>query len=109
MNTIPHNTRRAITAVIAAVGAGTLFVGGTAIVAAQIPVPTPAPTVPPVQVHGKRAERHPDINRAIRNLQQAQNNLQHAATDFGGHKEKAMDLIRQAQRELALAKQTDKN
>ena len=46
---------------------------------------------------------HPEIDDAMRLLNQAQDHLSHAAHDFGGHRDKAMDRIREAQRELQLA------
>lgn len=61
--------------------------GPTAVKAA---VTTPAP-VPP---------RHPEIDDAMRLLNQAQDHLNHAAHDFGGHRTAAMDHISKALDEL---------
>ena len=61
--------------------------------------------------HGKRMERnekHPEIRKALRNLEQAKNNMEHAADDFGGHKAKALELSEQAISELKLALAADK-
>lgn len=104
MNRLSY-TRRILALGIAGISAVVLFLGGAATVSAQ------APTAPLNPTTGKMrgGERHPEINRALKNLQMAQSNLQHASKDFGGHKEKAMDLIKQAQVELAQAKQFDKN
>lgn len=36
-------------------------------------------------------ERHPEMMRALRELEQARADLKKAATDFGGHRVKALD------------------
>jgi hypothetical protein len=46
------------------------------------------------------AERHPHIQAAMKALERAEHQLQQAAHGYGGHRVKAMDLIRQAQQEL---------
>lgn len=46
------------------------------------------------------AEQHPHIRVTLRDLQHAERQLQQAAHDYGGHRIKAMELIRQAQAEL---------
>jgi hypothetical protein len=53
-------------------------------------VTSPAPVPPP----------HPEIDDAVRLLNQAQNRLNHAAHDFGGHRVAAMDHISKALDEL---------
>ncbi len=55
-----------------------------------------------------RRERHPEIRAALRNLNQAKNNLQRAAHDFGGHREKALGHVQQAIAECNLALQADR-
>jgi hypothetical protein len=45
-------------------------------------------------------ERHPEIHAAQRALANAEHHLDRAARNFGGHRVRAMELIRQAQREL---------
>lgn len=58
-------------------------------------VKTPAVTAPvPVP------PRHPEIDDAMRLLNQAQDHLNHAAHDFGGHRTAAMDHIGKALDEL---------
>ncbi len=52
-------------------------------------------------------ERHPEINRAIHNLEQARTDAQHSNRDFGGHRAKAASLINQAIAELQQAKRYD--
>ncbi|HEV2421182.1 MAG TPA: hypothetical protein VGS59_05675 [Candidatus Acidoferrales bacterium] len=48
---------------------------------------------------------HPEIDDAMRLLNQAQDHLNHAAHDFGGHRVKAMDHISKALEELRAAKE----
>ncbi len=54
-------------------------------------------------------EKHPEIRKALKNLEQAKNNMNHAADDFGGHKAKAKELTEQAIAELKLALAADRN
>jgi hypothetical protein len=53
-------------------------------------------------------EKHPEIQAAIRHLQQAKNNLEHANHDFGGHRVKAIEHVNQALEELNQALNYDK-
>ncbi len=46
------------------------------------------------------AERHPHIRAAMRALGHAQRQLERAAHEYGGHRAKALDLIRAAEKEL---------
>jgi hypothetical protein len=45
-------------------------------------------------------ERHPHLRAAMRDLRQAANQLDHADHDFGGHRVKARELVKQAEGEL---------
>lgn len=54
------------------------------------------------------AEPHPQIRRAIRALEQAKDYMQHAAHDFGGHKEAALHECDEAMRQLREALKYDK-
>jgi hypothetical protein len=54
------------------------------------------------------AERHPKIRQAIRALEQAKDDLQHADHDFGGHRVDAIKECDEAIRQLKLALQYDK-
>lgn len=72
---------------------------------AQAPLPPAPPTARP----HRGGERHPEIRRALRNLTQAQNNLQHAAHDFGGHREAALDLVQKAIDQCQQALRDDKH
>jgi len=60
--------------------------------AAAQPVAAPAPHAIPAPA----PEPHPEIRAAIHNLEEAQNHLEKAARDFGGHRAKALELTRQA-------------
>ena len=51
----------------------------------------------------ERGERHPQIHAAMRALNGASRHLEHAAHDFGGHRAKALELVRQAEGELKQA------
>ena len=57
---------------------------------------------------GSRAERHPNINRAISALGAAEGDLQNAARDFCGHRVKALDATRAALNQLRLAVECDR-
>jgi len=61
--------------------------------------PGPVPTKPAV-TSPVPPPAHPEIEDALRLLKQAQDHLSHAAHDFGGHREKAMDHISKAMEEL---------
>lgn len=53
-------------------------------------------------------ERHPEIRSAIVALEKAKYHLQHAAHDFGGHREDALKAVDKALEQLKLALQYDK-
>ena len=73
-----------------------------------IPATAQGTTVPPIA--GQRGgERHPELRRALRTLERTETDLRRSARDFGGHREKAADLCHQAQQEIQLALQYDKN
>ena len=56
----------------------------------QSPAPTPK----------RDPERHPHIRAALGDLRKAANQLEHADHDFGGHRAKALELVKQAEGEL---------
>ncbi len=56
----------------------------------------------------ERNERHPELRQALRQLHTAANSLQHAAHDFGGHREKALDLTQNAIKEVEAALASDR-
>ncbi len=93
------NTSYKLTAALAALAflsASALSFAPTA--SAQIP---PAPPI--------AGERHPELRRALRTLQRTETDLRRVNRDFGGHRQKAADLCHQAQQELQLALQSDRN
>ena len=55
-----------------------------------------------------KRERHPKIRQAIRALEQAKDDLQHADHDFGGHRVDAIKECDEAIKQLKLALQYDK-
>jgi len=57
---------------------------------------------------GRKGERHPEIRAALRHLNAAKASLQKGSHDFGGHREKALDLTNQAIQEAQQALQSDK-
>lgn len=48
----------------------------------------------------EKGERHPQIHAAARALRQAANHLERAAHVYGGHRAKALELVKQAEQEL---------
>lgn len=90
------------------VGLVTLFCTASALcLNAQTP-PVPSPGTPPVGHVRGGGEKHPEIRKAMRALNNAINDLQHADHDFAGHREKALDLAQQALKECQLALQADR-
>lgn len=81
-------------------GLGLTIWGGVAVTpaAAQVPAPIMGRAM-------KHNERHPELRRALKNLNQAKANLQRAKHDFAGHREQALDLVQKAidQTQQALA------
>jgi hypothetical protein len=51
----------------------------------------------------ERGERHPQIHAAMRALNVAARHLEHAEHHFGGHRAKALELVKQAEGELRQA------
>ena len=61
-----------------------------------------------VQAQGnKGGEKHPVLQNSMRQLEGIKDRLQKAPTDFGGHREKAVDAISHAISELQQAIQFD--
>lgn len=54
-------------------------------------------------------ERHPKIREAIRALENAKNDLQHAAHDFKGHREEALEAVNRALNQLGAALSCDRD
>lgn len=62
--------------------------------------PGPAPAKAPAVTAPVPPMPHPEIDDAIGLLNRAQDRLHHAAHDFGGHRDKAIDHISKALDEL---------
>lgn len=60
------------------------------------------------QAQGAHHEHHPHIRAAIRELQEAKQELQTADHDFGGHREEALKACTEAIHQLQQALQYDK-
>lgn len=80
------------------------LVGGGALVATNAVAQGPVKSV-----GAGRLEKHPEIRKAMRQLNAALNTMKQAADDFKGHKEAAMDDTQKALAELKLALQADRN
>ena len=80
--------QRSAVAVLLAVG---LVLGGSSLAFTQDKPARP-----------ERGERgpHPQIHAAMRALNMAARHLEHAEHHFGGHRAKALELVKQAEREL---------
>jgi hypothetical protein len=83
----------------------TLALGMLATSAAFAAQPAPAPA--PVQ-KGEKAEQHPHIRTALRELREAKKELQTAAHDFGGHRKEAIEAVDNAIKQLQEALEYDK-
>jgi hypothetical protein len=76
---------------VSIVGVVTSLLLGTAVLGfGQNPAPMPK----------RDPERHPHIRAAMADLRKAANQLEHADHDFGGHRAKAVALVKQAEDEL---------
>ncbi|HKC64951.1 MAG TPA: hypothetical protein VKB86_15010 [Pyrinomonadaceae bacterium] len=58
---------------------------------------------------GFMRERHPKIREAIRALERAKSDLQHAAHDFNGHREEAVEAVNRALNQLNAALACDRD
>jgi F0F1-type ATP synthase membrane subunit b/b' len=56
----------------------------------------------------ERRERHPEIREAVRALGRAKDDLQHAAHDYHGHREEALEAVNRALNQLNLALECDR-
>jgi|SRR5579862_1231960 len=87
------------------------LIGGGALVASN----SFAQASPPITQAGAgvgtagRLERHPEIRKAMRQLNMALTTMKKANDDFKGHKEAAMDATQKAIAELQAALKADKN
>jgi hypothetical protein len=99
--------------VFAYVAIASTILGGSALVASNAFAQAPSAPTTPAPAHarfgGQKNERHPELRKAMRALTNAQKFLQSAATDFGGHKEKALDATANALAEVRAALAYDKH
>lgn len=63
----------------------------------------------PVATPASPAERHPQIRAAIDALRAARERLDHAAHDFGGHRNEAIRATDEAIRQLEMCLQYDRD
>ena len=70
----------------------------TSVAAQQPSAPPSAP--PPQGERPARAGRHPHMHAAMRDLDRAEKQLEKAAHHYDGHRAKALELVKQAEKEL---------
>lgn len=94
---------------IAAIASATALLAGIGTFATQGPASAQAPflrTHPMIRAH---REAHPELRRALRQLELARTSLQAGAHDFQGHREHALDLVNQAIVQLRQAIASDRH
>ncbi len=81
-----------------------LWVGAAAlaavVVTTSVTAQQPAPSPPPQGEQRARPGRHPHMVAAMRDLERAEKQLEKAAHHFDGHRAKALELVKQAEKEL---------
>ncbi|HZF06949.1 MAG TPA: hypothetical protein VE932_21615 [Patescibacteria group bacterium] len=84
-----------------------LWVSGMALAAVLVttsvtaqPPATPPAAPPPQGERPARPGRHPHIQAATRDLERAEKQLEKAAHHYNGHRSKALELVKQAEKEL---------
>jgi len=97
--------KKIVAGITAFVGLGAVALGSLSTASAQ------APASPVFRQPGQHrgGERHPELRRALRSLERTEYDLRHSASDFDGHKAKAADLCRDAEHQVQLALQSDRN
>src|SRR5262249_58981555 len=68
-------------------------------VTAQQPAPSTPPPAPQTEQRPPRPGRHPHILAANRDLERAEKQLEKAAHHYDGHRAKALDLVKQPEKE----------
>lgn len=102
------DTKKKMAAGLAAVvGIGAAALGVASVKPATAQGARPLPRV--MRRANRHTERHPEIRAALMNLNQAKANLQRAAHDYGGHREKALDHVQQAINECSQALRDDRH
>jgi ABC-type proline/glycine betaine transport system permease subunit len=87
--------------------AGLFLVNASSLPARTLNGPGPVPLTVAATVRASH-EPHPAIRAAIRSLEAAKRDLQHAAHDFGGHRADALAAVDAAINQLRIALQYDK-
>jgi hypothetical protein len=82
------------------------LVGGGS--ASRIALAQTSPAKPASAKAAERRERHPVLQRSIRQLEMVKDELQKAPDDFHGHKEAAIDAVTHAITDLRAALAADK-
>src|SRR5437870_2069888 len=85
-----------------------LWVSGLVLAAVLVTtsVPAQSPTTPPSAAplppgeRPARTGRHPHMHAALRDLDRAEKQLEKAAHHYDGHRAKALELVKQAEKEL---------
>lgn len=90
---------------IAALASASVLIAGIGTVATQTAARAQAPFPHPMIRHH---ERHPELMRAMRQLENARASLQSAAHDYHGHRDQAVALINQAIDQIHQAIQSDR-
>jgi hypothetical protein len=88
--------------------AGLFLVNANSLPAGTLNAPGPVDPTATVTVLASPHEPHPAIRAAIRSLEAAKRDLQHAAHDFGGHRAEALAAVDAAINQLRIALQYDK-
>jgi hypothetical protein len=74
---------------------------GAVLFTTAVTAQTPAPPAPPPQDQPRpRPGRHPHMLAATRDLERAEKQLEKAAHHYDGHRAKALELVKQAEKEL---------
>ena len=74
---------------------------GCVVLPTSVGAQTPAPSTPPPQAEQRaRPGRHPHMIAASRDLERAEKQLEKAAHHYDGHRAKAVELVKQAEKEL---------
>jgi hypothetical protein len=93
--------------IIAIAALASSLIGGGALVATNA-IAQATPPVPQKSGGPGKIERHPEIHKALHQLNNALNTMQNAADDFKGHKEDAMEATKRAIGDLNAALKADK-
>lgn len=95
-------------ATLLATSAAAVTLSATSAPAETITLPARPLVVSITPNYGVRLERHPEIRRAIDDLERARYAMQHATQDFGGHRVDAIRACDNAIAQLRLALQFDR-